>query len=122
MSYDYSAVLVVSADNQAIGNQLAEALGHGPNNYSVPLSADGSEPATHFGCRAQVNDVFVAMVQSASQGELPEIDGLTPEQVATAFSAMQIDIQPAGDGYQHFVSYADLLGLQRIVPVEPSPE
>jgi len=111
MSYDYSAVLVVSADNQAIGNQLAEALGHGPNNYSVPLSADGSEPATHFGCRAQVNEVFVAMVQGASQGSLPEIDGMAPQEVAQAFMAMSIDIQQTDDPYNHFVSYTQSLGL-----------
>jgi hypothetical protein len=115
MSYDYSAVLVVSADNQAIGNQLAEALGHGPNNYSVPLSSDGSEPATHYGCRAQVNEVFVAMVQGASQGSLPEIDGMTPQEVAQAFMAMQIDIQSSIDGYQHFIEYTESLDLQIII-------
>jgi hypothetical protein len=117
-NYNYSAVCVVSAENLHIGNQLAEALGHGPNNHSVALSPNGSEPATHYACRAQVNDVFVAMVMGAAEGGFPEIDGLTPEQIAGAFSVMQIDIQPAGDGYQHFIDYTSSLGLQRVMPEE----
>jgi len=111
VSYDHSAVLIVAAASRYICNQLAEALGYGPNNYSVPLSADGNGPATYFGCRAQVNEVFVEMVSSASQGSLPEIDGMTPQEVAGAFMAMSIDIQPAGDAYNHFVSYTQSLGL-----------
>jgi hypothetical protein len=111
MSYDFSAVCIVPADKLELGNRLAEGLGHGPNNYSVPLSADGSEPATHYGCRAAVNEVFVAMVQDAGQGTLPEIDGMEPSEVLEAFMAMQIDIQPADDPYQHFVNYTASLGL-----------
>jgi hypothetical protein len=111
MSYDYSAVLIVSDADRNIGNQLAEALGYGPNNYSVPLSADGSEPATHWGCRAQVNEVFVEMVQDASQGTLPELEGMTPQEIAQAFGAMQIDIQQSVDPYSHFVTFAESLGL-----------
>jgi hypothetical protein len=115
MSYDYSAVCVVPVASVELGNRLAEGLGHGPNNYTVPLSANGSEPATHYGCRAAVNEVFVAMVQSASQGELPAIDGMTPQEVAEAFGDMSIDIQPANDPYSHFVQYTGSLGLTFVV-------
>lgn len=111
MSYSYSAVCIIPAASLDLGNRLAEGLGHGPNNYTVALSADGSEPATHYGCRAAVNEVFVAMVQDAGQGSLPEIDGMTPLEVMQAFMTMQIDIQPADDPYNHFVSFAGSLGL-----------
>jgi hypothetical protein len=111
MSYDFSAVCIVPADKLELGNRLAEGLGHGPDNYTVPLSADGSEPATHYGCRAAVNEVFVAMVETASAGALPEIENMTPAEVAEAFGAMQINIEPANDPYQHFVAFTQSLGL-----------
>jgi hypothetical protein len=111
MGYDYSAVCLVPADKQEIGNRLAEGLGHGPNNYSVPLSGDGSLPATHYGCRAQVNEVFVAMVQSASTGDFPEIEGMTQVEILEAFSNMSIDIQQGIDAYSHFTEYAASMGL-----------
>jgi hypothetical protein len=115
MSYDYSAVCIVPADKLELGNRLAEGLGHGPDNYTVPLSADGSEPATHYGCRAAVNEVFVAMVQDAGQGTLPEIDGMEPSEVMEAFMAMQINIKPANDPYQHFVTFTQSLDLTFVV-------
>lgn len=114
MSYDYSAVCVVPASHQEIGNQLAEGLGHGPGNYSVPLSFDGLDPPSHFGCRAQVNEFFVQIVQSAGIGEFPEIEGMSQAEVYQAFSAMSIDIQQSPDPYTHFVEYIGSLGLQMI--------
>jgi hypothetical protein len=111
MSYSFSAVCVVPIDKLELGNRLAEGLGHGPNNYSVPLSSNGLEPATHYGCRAAVNEVFVAMVEDAGQGMLPEIEGMTPTEVMEAFMAMQINIEPANDPYQHFVNYTTSLDL-----------
>lgn len=44
MSYDLSVVLLIPAQHHEAINQLAEELGYGPGNLSVPLiHADGSE-------------------------------------------------------------------------------
>lgn len=69
-----STVLILSIDQVATGNAVAEAMGWGPNNYSVPLSADGSEPATHYGLHAWAGNEFEQMV----------VTGYYPPQVAEA--------------------------------------
>lgn len=44
MSYDLSVVLLIPAQHREAINTLAEELGYGPGNLSVPLvHADGSE-------------------------------------------------------------------------------
>jgi hypothetical protein len=59
-----SCVLILPDDQVATGNAVAEAMGWGPENYSVPLSADGSEPATHYGLHAWVGEAFQQMVET----------------------------------------------------------
>ena len=69
-----STVLILPLDQVATGNTVAEAMGWGPNNYSVALSADGSEPATHYGLHAWAGNEFEQMVET----------GYYPPQVAEA--------------------------------------
>jgi hypothetical protein len=59
-----SCVLILPLDQIATGNAVGEAMGYGPNNYSVPLSADGSEPATHYGLHAWTSDDFQGLIES----------------------------------------------------------
>ena len=66
-----SAVLIIPTALRTKANALGEALGHGPNNYSVALSPTGSEPATHWGGRGEVNQDFIAMIAAAAQGNPP---------------------------------------------------
>ena len=83
-----STVLILPLDQVATGNAVAEAMGWGPNNYSVPLSADGSEPATHYGLHAWAGNEFEQMV----------VTGYYPPQVAeagidqAAFDAMMSEL------------------------------
>jgi len=51
-----SCVAIVTAELRDEFNQRAEDVGHGPNNYSVPLSPSGAEPATHYGLHAWIPD------------------------------------------------------------------
>lgn len=47
-----SIVMIVPANLKDVANRLSCALGHdvlSGNTFSMPLSSDGSEPATHFG-------------------------------------------------------------------------
>jgi hypothetical protein len=59
-----SCVLILPEDQVATGNAVGEAMGWGPNNYSVPLSPTGAEPATHYGLHAWTDDAFKELVES----------------------------------------------------------
>lgn len=94
---------IVPAEYRTDGDLLMQALGYQPDpatgasTYSVPLSATGTEPATHYGCNAQAAEPEVAqMLQGAQQGVLPPIDwaayGLTPERVLAVVAAMQSEV------------------------------
>lgn len=52
MPWPYRHIVVVSAAEQAAANQLAAQIDpdDGSNTFGVPLSPNGLEPATHFGC------------------------------------------------------------------------
>jgi hypothetical protein len=65
-------------------NLLAQTFGYGPDNFSVALSADGSEPATHYGGFASggVSPAFVQLMTDAGQGNLPDIEW--PEELPEA--------------------------------------
>jgi len=66
-------VLLVPDSLREKANDLGEAMGWGPNNYSIALSADGSEPATHWSLNlAQAGPDFLEMLEMAGQGQMPE--------------------------------------------------
>lgn len=53
MSWPYRHIIIVSAEQRDMANQAASGIDPdtgGANTFGVPLSADGSEPATHYGC------------------------------------------------------------------------
>jgi hypothetical protein len=66
----WSTVLIIPAALREEGNAIAEAMGWGPDNYSVPLSATGQEPATHYGLHAYSNDQFKSWIEGTES--LPE--------------------------------------------------
>jgi len=113
--WPYSVVLLIPAAVQAAGNQVAEGLGHGPNNFSVALSADGSEPATYYGCRTQAQESFIQLLTAAGEGTLPEIEGMTPQEVGTVLMQLQADVSTSEDGYTHFQR---VIGEKNLVRVE----
>jgi hypothetical protein len=74
-----STVLILPTEQVETGNAVADALGFGPQNYSVPLSATGSEPATHWGLHAWAAEAFRDMVESktyppALEGHVSQAD------------------------------------------------
>ncbi len=70
-----NVALIINAACLDKANALAEVMGWGPNSYSVPLSPDGTEPATHWGLNvAEARPEFLAMLAGAAEGEMP--DGL----------------------------------------------
>jgi hypothetical protein len=112
----FSTVLIIPAALQTEANTLGEAMGWGPNNYSVPLSADGSEPATHFGLHAWVEQTFVDLLGGVAQGQIPPVEGLTPAQVVEVVSALIVSIRPDSGG--HWVEVLADNSLQRVVVEE----
>lgn len=121
----WSLVVIVPAHLREIGNRLSCALGHDVlpgNTFSVPLSADGSEPATHYGCRTAAKQEFVDILTSAGAGDLPDIEwadyGLTVEDIAPVLAALIADVRPAGQASGHFDEVAAGHGLVRVVPEE----
>lgn len=113
--WPYSVVMLVPAALQVLANQLAAGLAHGPNNFSVALSADGSEPATHYGARAQAQQSFIDLLTAAGGGTLPEIEGMTPLEVGTVLMQLLADVSTTEDGYSHFNRVLAEQGLQRMV-------
>ena len=112
--WPYSVVLLIPAASQAAGNQIAAGIGHGPNNFSVPLSADGSEPATWYGCRSQAQQSFIDLLTAVGEGTLPEIEGMTPEEVGMTLMQLQADVSTSEDGYTHFERVIGEKNLMRV--------
>lgn len=81
-----------------------------------PLSADGSEPATHLGLHAWASDTFVAI----ATGEVtPEIEGVTPEQIAGLLASITVSVAPEVNevtltNSAHYDHVAAGLGLIRV--------
>ncbi|MFN3991242.1 MAG: hypothetical protein ACK4IS_13400 [Erythrobacter sp.] len=104
-----SVVLIVPADLRDDANKLAELLGHGPNNYSVPLSADGAEPATHYGLHTWAEQSFI---------ELLAADGMPKglEQFAPVKDAVLVSVRD--EMGSHFWDVLNDKGLAVMEPPE----
>lgn len=79
-AWTYSVPMAVPAASVAAVNQAWSDRGYGPFNLSVPLSADGSEPPTHFGGHAWMDAEMVAHLAHADFGAIAytETDGGAP--------------------------------------------
>lgn len=113
--WPYSVVLLIPAAVQAQADTLAAGLGHGPDNFSVPLSANGAEPATWYGCRAQTQQSFIDMLTAAEGGTLPVINGMTPQEVGAVLVQLQADVSTSEDGYTHFQRVIGEKNLKRVM-------
>lgn len=74
--FDISLALMVPNTLREQANLLACALGHDSlpgNTFSVGLSPDGTQPATHWVCHSWVQESFVATLAGAAKGNLPSV-------------------------------------------------
>lgn len=128
--WPFSAVLIVPAALREAANRLSCALGYDEmpgSTYSVPLSINGQEPASHFGCRSQAKQEFVDILGAAGQGVLPgDLDlttfDLTPADVRAIVAALICDVRPAEAMAGHFDAVAEAHGLVRVLPQEDAEE
>jgi len=115
--WTYSIVMIAPAATKDGANAIAEALGHGPNNFSATLSNDG-QTITHYGCRTQAQQSFVDLLAEMGQGEFPPIEGANPRVIEAILASLIIDIQDGADGASHFNAVLEANGLTRFEVVE----
>jgi CRISPR/Cas system type I-B associated protein Csh2 (Cas7 group RAMP superfamily) len=118
-----SAVLIIPAELQARANLVSVAMGHDThpgNTYSLPLSATGSEPATHYGTHTWATPQFVGIIgHVANKGDLPPAPwdkaGLTEQDVRDVVQALIMttreDVEQAS---AHWHATLAANGLQQI--------
>ena len=97
-----SAVLILPDAYRAAGDAFGVAQGWGDGNFSVPLSASGTTPGTHYGCRADVTDGFLAMMADPPPEAVPLL--------AVMVSSFADGVQP----YDHWISTLAENGLMRV--------
>jgi len=100
-------VAIVPAAYWDVANQLSSAQGWGPDSYSVPLSADGSEPATHYGLAAPVTEAFFETMQE---------QGAASQEVAAVLSQIHMSTVDVGSEVPraHFLRASADLGLKQV--------
>ena len=100
---DYtSAVLILPAAYRTAGNDLSASMGWqpvgaDPGTYSIPLCTDGV--LTHWGCRADVTQTFIGMVENP------------PQDAAALVAVLVYDWRVTGDPHGHFLDVIAGQGL-----------
>lgn len=97
-----SAVLILPAAYRDAGNAFGVAQGWGEDNFSVPLSATGLEPATHYGCRPDVQPGFFGLMADPPVEALPLL--------AVMVSSFDDNAAP----FDHWVATIEANGLTRV--------
>jgi len=97
-----SAVLILPAAYRNAGNAFGVAQGWGEGNFSVPLSASGSEPATHWGCCAEVGPGFLLLMENP------------PPEAAPLLSVMVHSFNDTVMPYDHWTATLAENNLQRV--------
>lgn len=94
-----SAIMTVPAAYRDAANAFAVSMGWGPDNYSVPLSPTGAEPATHWTLCATVGQGFLDLLAAPPPEALP------------IMAVVNIDISAEMSGRDHFMAVIGALGL-----------
>lgn len=95
MSYPHSMVVVCPVANRDNLEALGQAVGV-DGVLSVPLSATGSEPATHYSGHGWVSPEFAALMTGQAYPD-PMPDGITTEQIDAILGACVVSIDPVVD-------------------------
>jgi hypothetical protein len=121
----YSTVLITPAALVTEANALGAALGHGPETYTVPLTADG-ETLTHWGAHAVTTASFIDLILGAAVGNWPALDwpahGLSLAEVQEVTEALIVSAPGSALDAAQFVDVntADSTHLQALPGVGPT--
>lgn len=114
MSYPYSLVILCPAEHRDAVEAAGVQLGHSGNEYTVPVSPTGEEPATHYGLRAAATAETVHLWTEAE-----DVPGLDAGQVEWLRETLIIDASLKMSNAEHFDTVCAENGLKRVVmPVE----
>ena len=97
-----SVVLIIPASLRDRANELGEAMGWGPNNFSVNLG-------THYGCHAWASEAFVAMLEIQTLQDGFDFEDVTD---ALIWSARAIEPETA---HSHWLEVLTDNGLSVVV-------
>ena len=109
-----SCVLLLPLAQVATGNAVGEAMGWGPASYSVPLSADGSEPATYYGLHAWVTEDFQTLIETGAYPPQLADAGITEAAYMAMLGALVWSFWP--DCMGHFDAVCAENGLKIVEP------
>lgn len=120
MSWNYRIVIVVPAASKSVAEEAARSINStGPaydgDAFSMMLSANGAEPATHYGLYTSATDEMIAAMSAA----LPQIFGVMfwRHGVAGELQASNVT-DPTGQAWGLDASLT-AAGLREVV--QPSP-
>lgn len=99
-----SVVLIIPADLRDKANALGEALGHGPNNYSVALT--NATAPTHYGLHTWATQAFVDMLAA---GVMPEGLDYPQDDFDLVMNALTKSVRESMEG--HFTDVCVVKGL-----------
>lgn len=112
-----SCVLILPVDQVDTGNAVSAAMGWGSPAYTVPLSASGADPATHYGLHAWTAPSFQALIESGVYPPELADAGITEADYAAMMAVLIYSFWP--DYTDHFATVCVDNGLQVIQPDEP---
>lgn len=120
MNWAWRVIVIVPVASKQLAEQAARAINStGPDYdgdaFTVPLSATGSEPATHFGLYTSATDAMVAGMAEA----LPQISGVAfwRHGVGGDLQASNVT-EPTGQAWGWNQSVA-AVGLKNVAPTAP---
>lgn len=102
-----STVLLIPAALQADGNAVAEQMGWGPSNYSVPVTTDGTT-VSHYGLHTFTSAQFQGWVE----GTEPLPEGMTHAQ--PVIDALIYSFRDDIKNREHFDAVLAANGLQHM--------
>lgn len=113
--YTNRVAFVAPVDHSEVCNVVANLLGRSGYNFSIRLSPDGLEPATHLGGSTVETDSFVRVLSLAPY-VTPEVEGLSEEDWGVVADHLSIDSKPSPqtNPKEHFDYLVETLGLSII--------
>lgn len=109
-----SCVLILPSAQVATGNAVGAAMGWGPNSYSIPLSADGADPATHMGLHTWATEEFQQMIATGYYPPQVEDAGISQDEFDDMMNVLVYSFWP--DYTDHFTTVCADNGLTVVQP------
>jgi len=123
MTFTISLSAYIPVAKRDDANTMLEALGYGPNNFSIELAPEGVPAITHYGFHAVDNGRVVDALagnQALPEGAVWTDYGLTDGKVSSIISAIETHPRGVGSGsaVSHFDAGAQANGVRRMIVEE----